>query len=333
MSTPSSKLIWADITRIVAMLLVVAVHTTKLPTHQTLEAYAIASWFTLGKTGVPLFLMLSGALLLPKKENLALFFAKRVRRVVLPWGFWAGVATVPYILSGQYEIWQLFTLLPRMFISEFTFLPVLFGVYALLPLLRVLVHNSPKTMWWYAAALWFLGISVLPHTQNSLAFPLSVDTGLAREVISFIGYPLLGHIIATCELKKHRWALSSVALTILVGIVFSGVGSNKILTYSSYTSPVLIVISATIFAVLSSLENTLRKVLTSKPHTSQIITTLSQASFGVFLLHPLILKLNVLAIPDATISSTIVRFSVLSALSFGALIGLQRIPKLRKLVG
>ena len=48
---------------------------------------------TLGRIGVPLFVMVTGALLLQpaKNESLSAFFKKRWARIGLPWIFWGGI--------------------------------------------------------------------------------------------------------------------------------------------------------------------------------------------------------------------------------------------------
>lgn len=50
-------------------------------------------------SGVPLFIMLSGSLLLTKEESLSVFFIKRIRRILLP--FFYGVCL--YMLFYMYK--------------------------------------------------------------------------------------------------------------------------------------------------------------------------------------------------------------------------------------
>ena len=60
---------------------------------------------SLVRTGVALFLGISGALLLGKQEPLRVFFKKRVRRLFLPFLFWSVVVyALGIILEQCYEI-------------------------------------------------------------------------------------------------------------------------------------------------------------------------------------------------------------------------------------
>ena len=52
-------------------------------------------------SGVPLFIMLSGSLLLTKEESLSVFFIKRIRRILLPFFLWSMlVYAILYVQEG-----------------------------------------------------------------------------------------------------------------------------------------------------------------------------------------------------------------------------------------
>ena len=52
---------------------------------------------TLGRFCVPVFVMLSGALLLHRESSLAQFFSRRFLRIILPFLFWSVVYALHYI--------------------------------------------------------------------------------------------------------------------------------------------------------------------------------------------------------------------------------------------
>ena len=51
-------------------------------------------------SGVPLFIMLSGSLLLTKEESLSVFFIKRIRRILLPFFLWS-MACICYFICTR----------------------------------------------------------------------------------------------------------------------------------------------------------------------------------------------------------------------------------------
>ena len=82
------RLVWADILRIFAIYLVVFVHSTSLQATSFLSVLQLIILFAIAKTCVPLFFMLSGALLLPKVEPTSYFLKKRFLRIFVPYIFW-----------------------------------------------------------------------------------------------------------------------------------------------------------------------------------------------------------------------------------------------------
>ena len=81
-----------DLIRTVAMVAVILLHAANDLTIQHLDQLEIFRWLTVdvyqsaGRMGVPLFLMLTGALLLQpsKKDTLSVFFKKRWTRIGIP---------------------------------------------------------------------------------------------------------------------------------------------------------------------------------------------------------------------------------------------------------
>ena len=97
-----------DLIRTVAIFLIILVHANNFPytLSGNITPTASFNWWTvntyaaIGNLGVPLFVMLSGALLLdPAKceEPMRVFFKKRIERIGLPMIFW----TIAYFAWGH----------------------------------------------------------------------------------------------------------------------------------------------------------------------------------------------------------------------------------------
>lgn len=84
---PSKRFFWADLIRTIAIILVVMVHSITLPDKWTtipLDWWLSSIFYnTLGHMAVPMFVMLSGALLLGKEESYRQFFSKRVIKIMI----------------------------------------------------------------------------------------------------------------------------------------------------------------------------------------------------------------------------------------------------------
>ena len=138
-----------DLIRTIAIVGVILLHAANDLTIQQMGQLEIVRWVTvdiyqsLGRIGVPLFVMLTGALLLQpsKNESISVFFKKRWARIGLPFIFWGAAyfaydffvlhqaittnAIVQGILTGPYY--------------HFWYLYMLAGLYLLTPILRILV--------------------------------------------------------------------------------------------------------------------------------------------------------------------------------------------------
>lgn len=102
-----------DIIRCVAIVFVICIHSMALMD----EAANLSIFSRLVKAvldtfiyaGVPLFVMLSGSLLLGKEESLYVFFVKRIRRILLPFFLWSIlVYAILYIQDGGRNLMEWF---------------------------------------------------------------------------------------------------------------------------------------------------------------------------------------------------------------------------------
>jgi len=86
-----------DLIRVIAIVGVILLHagndlTSQLTSFHILRWWVVDIYQSIGRMGVPLFIMLSGVLLLaPSKrdEDLGFFFKKRFSRIGLPFIFWS----------------------------------------------------------------------------------------------------------------------------------------------------------------------------------------------------------------------------------------------------
>ena len=84
-----------DIIRATAIFFVICIHSLGLVNDALLmensigQAHVINALMGIVYSGVPLFVMLSGALLLGKEEPLKMFFHRRLQRVLWPFLLWS----------------------------------------------------------------------------------------------------------------------------------------------------------------------------------------------------------------------------------------------------
>lgn len=229
-----------DLLRILAAFSVVMLHSSAQFWY-TLDInsreWVIAnSYDALFRFGVPVFVMLSGAIFLPRQRELKIkrLFTHNILRMAAIFVFWSAVYglkdstyfdftqagwkdVVKEMVLGRYHLW---------------FLPMIAGLYMLLPILRVWVQNAERKNLEYFLFL-FLALQILCGTLKTL-FPsnylhyvlelLQVDL-----VCGYAGYFVLGYYVAHIGIpaKYHKIIYSSVIPAAVLNVVLGNYLSHR----------------------------------------------------------------------------------------------------------
>ncbi len=331
-----TSLLWPDVIRIFAVIGVVTIHSFSLPSlgsdWRSFEVLFNWFWFIGIKTCVPLFLLLSGALLLGKKEPQMVFYSKRLSRILLPWLVWGVVFLITKHQEHLTSIPHALKTFTQILSAEFSFLPVLVCLYLLMPFMKVLVSELAVMKRWQLIGLWFLGISLLPYLRNTMAFPIAVDNGLVRQTINYIGFIFLGHELRLWleAQKQHRQVLLKALIAFCLSVAgtffiqFTHPSTPQL--FLSYVAPLIILSSTAAFCALFAAAK-----MNQSPQFQKTLHEYSAASFGVFFLHPLVLMLVTPGIltQDITLKNILLT-TITIGLSFLVILSLQQIPWLRK---
>lgn len=98
-------------------------------------------------SGVPLFIMLSGSLLLTKEESLSVFFIKRIRRILLPFFLWSMlVYAILYVQEGGRNPMEWFTFFIYKYVTSgvygiYWYVYLILGLYLITVSSQKLAHN------------------------------------------------------------------------------------------------------------------------------------------------------------------------------------------------
>jgi len=242
---------------------------------------------------VPIFLMISGALLLGRKEEpLGTFFKKRANKILLPFIAWSIIyyAWATYMWNPGYSVKEfLIMFFNNQIYYHLWYFYALIGIYLLAPVFNIFVNHASKQMIGYVVVLWilFYGIfryySYIVSNEFTLFFPLS----------EYIGFFLLGYYLAKFELSI-KWRIGIYVLGIIGA--FETIWRTMALSEQqgqfsgyaySYSSPNVIVMSIALFVFVKYWVN--RKVANGSYQTSKIVKLIGQTSFGVYLVHAMIL--------------------------------------------
>lgn len=297
---------YADVLRAWGTIAVVTIHVTGGGVGLFDTGGDRAAWWVYNvansacRWAVPVFVMLSGALLLdPAKahEGAGQFYRKRLARIAPPLFFWSAFYLwLRWFLPGQIPPpatpeQAIKTLLFANPYYHLYFLFVMMGVYVFTPALRKVTANSDTiAVRGYALiALLFAFGDTLVRTRY--AFP---SNAFAMGV-PYLGYFLLGYALRDgATTNRARWLCGA---GFLAAVAVTAIGTAWTMTCwqhgamrqypHNFFSPNVCLMAVCLFALLAGATHTSPIVKALRPVTR----LLSDTSFGVYLVHPFLLLL------------------------------------------
>lgn len=339
-----------DFLRVAAMFAVIVIHcvmpiTILLapPNPDWAVAEVIDSYM---RWAVPIFVMISGALLIRKETytQIGSYFRRRAARIFIPLIAWPILYAFWLIaLGNQYvtlpNVWDGIVAGDPMGASHFYFLFIIAGLYVLAPLISLYASRVSTRLFFItsvtillATSTWHAIVNTIPGLHESL-FSLT-------WCLPFIGYFMIGHSLR--DLRPTR----AQTIAALVGFIIFGLISALLTVvtrldgnffFQSYFSLTVIGLGICAFiggkALYYGLSDSLRTA-GYRTELSSTLTTLSAASFGVYLIHVMILDtiVAVLGLDKADLSTAAFLFIVVPPLSIAIVLGMMRLPYIRRLV-
>jgi surface polysaccharide O-acyltransferase-like enzyme len=297
--------------------------------------------------GVPLFVMLSGALLLqPQKANepIRVFLKKRLSRIGIAFVFWSIVyfAWDYFINHTSLSVNSVIqSLLNGGAYKQFWFIYLIMGLYLITPILRAVVANADRKILRYLIVLWFIGVALIPLFHLISGF--EVDSNLF-VFGGFIGYFVLGAYLmgARVETKTVKRLLIvgiilTVAATYLMNFVFQSMGQYYYFTY--ITSATVIMSTVALYMLLGKYPKDWPK--NSHPKIKQLSKAISENTLPIFFFHVIIIEaLNQgllgfrISLLEITPAIEIPLVTVVTLfLTLGLVLLFKKIPVLKTLIG
>lgn len=277
-----------DTLRSVACLLVIAIHIVapNISFHNVNNQnfnidFAID---VISRVSVPLFVMISGRFLLFRETSYKEFYSKKLKRVLIPTVFWSffyiGVYCAFKIFKGEvidiglifknlingkphYHLWYMYMIL---------------GLYLVVPVLNNAFKNLSKN------ELVRLGIIliIISTINQYYNYVFEIRPFFITWYLDFIGYFLLGYAL------KEEKSISSLFLIIILlsSYLLNGFISLMYLKQSgtlflfNYNSPFVVTSSLSFYLLFNKLKI-----------NSNIFSRLALISFGVYLVHPLVIEI------------------------------------------
>lgn len=342
-----------DFIRTFAIFLVILLHAS----NETLQTPSVPAgyWWTaviyksLSLSCAPLFVMLSGAMLLqPTKldEPIGLFLKKRFNRIGPAFAFWSAVYlawafyTSGFPLTVDNMVQGVFHSLFGGAYYHFWFIYLIVGLYLITPILRVIVSSGNLRILQYLVLVWFAGVAIVPLIQLASGLVLN---NTVFVIGGWVGYFVLGVSLQRMKLRSlvlYGLAILSFSWTIfgiwLMNFPLKSLGQNYF--FFDYLTANVIIGSVTLFMILLKHQIALKSGVMI---LNKIVRVISKNTLPIFLFHVIVLESFQRGFFGFRLSVTtldpLIEIPLLTLLTLfttlGSVLLMQKIPFLKKVIG
>ncbi len=288
MKTKKERIFYYDFLRAFAIIAVLICHVDFFfgPLNTPIKIIGQMTFHDIGRIGVPIFLMISGALLLNREYELGDFLKRRFARIIYPFIFWIILISAQILyLNGSYtKVWNTFIGNPSITWYFWT----LIGIYLFIPVINTFIEKYGLKGCEYFLVIWFA--TIILKTFSS--YPLFPDFNL-DYFAGYIGYPVLGYYLNNREFNltdKRMCILGLITLILSLG-VFVYLDYNNINYISKiYQNIPMVFMGAGMFVFIKYLDS-----ITSFRHVKdniigKAIISISLCSYGMYFSHVIVLK-------------------------------------------
>lgn len=322
----SGRIVWLDFLKVIAIFMMLAVHCTDnvTPAERSEPWYNMWGSFygSFMRPAIPLFVMVTGALLLPVKADMGTFYKKRLMRLVIPFLMWSVVYNLfPWVTgllglpagiinaffawaepSQQFaDAWHNICMIPfrfSWFAVQMWYVYLLIGLYLYLPFFSAWVRQSTLKEQHIFLSLWFVSLFI-PYLREYLTKDLWGvcswnEFGMLYYFAGFNGYLLLGHYLASRPLQWSWGKTLGIGGTLfLIGYCITFFGFKNITAvpgqpeslvelFYTYCSPNVLFMSLPLFIIV-------QKIQFRSPILCNSIVRISTCTFGIWMSHYLFL--------------------------------------------
>lgn len=289
----SNRIEALDSLRVLATFAVILVHVSHPLTEQIYHQYWwVANLYdSSARFCVPIFLMLSGSLLLKKQESFKSFISKRFVRILLPFLFW----NTTYLIINQYFLYRSerqfysFNMAIKAYLKgasfHFWYVYMILGLYLFIPILTSWITLRNRKQITYFLSIWTITVtaSCISPKYQSYLIELPYFSG-------YIGYLLLGYWLSIQDIPK-KYALSIGLTLFLFGVIFTYYATEFVSLklnhfdhqYYNYCTLNVTMTSIGVFLIVNNMPTLEIKIWRS------ICGLLAKFSYGIYLVHILVL--------------------------------------------
>ncbi len=314
MKTECSKRVLSfDVMRIVAAFAIVVQHAGG----QFWEVlFPSAEWeirnfyISLVQWGVPVFIMISGALFLSPDKPLVIrrLFSKNILRIVYAFLFWSVIYTL--VTEGLSQGLKIAFISALKGPPHFWFLKIIIGIYLILPVLKSIAADEKAFNYLvgFVIITTFVISSIFNHValfnQERMQAMVDYYSGYGLASLNFTAYFIIGHWLFSHTISS--WMKTVIYFMAVISFMGSAVATHWLSHYFGSCQsilyddlhPFVLIQGVAVFIFFRD------RFMTLSPQWKRIVVKLSNCSFGIYLVHPLLIYLftNFFGLSSSTFS-------------------------------
>lgn len=351
-----NRIVWLDVLKLIAIFMVICVHCSD-PFNVSPEARSNPDYNFWGslygsalRSCVPLFVMITGVLLLPVKQSMKDFYKKRLLRIASPFVIWSVLYNLFPWFTGVLGLSN--SLIPKVFayapadasqtfgdaISNIVLIPIKFstytvpmwylymliGLYLYMPIFSSWIKGANVREKQFFLLLWavtlFLPYVSSFYTPDMLGMCAWNSFGTFYYFAGFSGYLLLGHFLFK-EVKVWEWG-KTLLLTLpmfAVGYLVTYVGFKNMTAIPNCTEQELelffLYCSPNVALMAVALFLIVRKLRIQSPKAIAALSNIAKCGLGIYVLHYFIVGFGY-AIVDSLAVPVSIRIPVTATITF-----------------
>ena len=347
--TKKNKIYYLEVLRMIACLAVIMIHAScvYVINYKGFTNFFVGSVFDgFARVGVPIFVMISGALLLDEnydysKEKLI----KHIKKMVIFFVFWSFVYCLMFNILGQILLHSKITIsfILNGFIQGYYhlwYIYLIIGFYLLLPLLRLWVKDENKKYVEYFMLLSIIFVFIIPQIISICNQYTTVLIGLSDILnnklhLEYIGgfttYFLLGWYINKYEIKRYK----EIYLLGIICLIFSILGTCIITVSISESFQLYNDISIQTLLYCSAVFLFIKNTFSTKKE-NKLVCMIAKNSLGIYAIHAMFITIMYKFIDSRNFGNALINIPLVFAVAFicsfiGSYI-LSKIPLFKKVV-